>query len=146
VRLNGRGRPDTVPAMRTLLALAAAALLLGCAPDRNTPLGEIPKLTSLEDVMDNQKTSADPQFAKIGQASFSDADYVAFGLTGERIQVTSAKIKDFSKGPEFDAFAVKLGEKAKALSTAAAAKDAAGARTALTEMKATCKACHSKFK
>jgi cytochrome c556 len=132
--------------MRTLALLAGAALLLGCAPDKNTPLGEIPKLTSLDDVMDNQKTSADPQFAKMGQATFTDADYAAFGQTGERIQVTSLKIKDFSKGPEFDAFAVKLGEKAKALSAAAAAKDAAGAKAALTEMKATCKGCHSKFK
>jgi cytochrome c556 len=132
--------------MRTLVALAAAALLVGCAPDKNTPLGEIPKLTSLDDVMDNQKASADPQFAKVGQASFTDADYAAFAQTGERIQATSLKIKDFSKGPEFDAFAVKLGEKAKALGVAAAAKDAAGAKAALTEMKATCKGCHSKFK
>ncbi len=132
--------------MRTLTLLAAAALLVACARDMSTPLGDIPKLTSLEDVMFNQRTSADPQFAKVGQAAFTDADFAAFGQTGDRIQATSQKLKDFSKGPEFDAFAVKLGEKAKALSTAAAAKDAAGARAALTEMKATCKACHSRFR
>jgi cytochrome c556 len=41
---------------------------------------------------------------------------------------------------------MKLNEKAKALGVAAGAKDAAGARAALGEMKATCKACHSKFR
>jgi cytochrome c556 len=65
--------------------------------------------------------------------------------------VTSIKIKDFSKdfpkGPaDFEALATRLNEKAKALGAAASAKDAASARTALTEMKATCKECHSKFK
>ena len=128
------------------LVLVVAVVLCGCASPKNTPLGEIAKLTSLEDVMDNQMGAADPQFAKIGAASFTDADYAAFGLAAERLQVTSLKTKDFSKGPEFDAFAVKLNEKAKALGVAAAAKDAAGAKAALTEMKATCKACHSKFK
>ena len=133
------------------IVLVAFTLLLGCAKDQFTPLGEIPKLTKLDDVMDNQKAAADPQFAKAGQASFSDADYAAFGQAADRLLVTSIKVKEFSrvypKGPaDFEALATRLNEKAKALATAAAAKDAAGAKTALTEMKATCKECHSKFK
>lgn len=129
------------------IVLASLVLLLGCAPNMNTPLGEIPKLTSLDHVMDNQKTSADPQFAKIDAATFSDADFASFAQSAERLQATSLKTKEFAKGrAEFEALAEKINEKAKALGTAAAAKDAAGAKAALTEMKATCKECHSKFR
>lgn len=139
----------TVPAMRPIL-LASLVLTLSavsCAPDKNTPLGEIPRLTSLADVMDNQKAAFDPQFAKVGHDTFSDDDFAAFAKSAERLQVTSLKDKDFSKGrPAFEALATRLGENAKALGAAAAAKDTAGAKTALTEMKATCKECHSKFK
>ena len=122
-------------------------MLLGCAPDKNTPLGEIPKLTDLGDVMDNQKTAADPEFAKMGAATFTDADFAGFAQASERIQATSLKSKEFSKGrAEFEALAMRVNEKAKALGAAAAAKDAAGAKAALTDMKATCKECHSKFR
>jgi hypothetical protein len=132
--------------MRKVL-LVAAVLLLGCAPDKNTPLGEIAKLPTLEDVMDNQKTAADPQFAKMGSATFTDADFATFGQAAERIQATSLKTKEFSKGrAEFETLTMRVNEKAKALATASAAKDATGAKAALTEMKAACKECHSKFR
>ena len=131
----------------TVLAAAFALAAVHCgAPITNTPVNDIPKLTSLETVMDNQATVADPQWKKIGETSYVDADWTAFALVSERIQATSLKTKDFSKGPDFDALAMKLNEKAKALGTAAAAKDAAGASGALAEMKATCKECHSKFR
>ena len=131
----------------TVLAAAFALAAVHCgAPITNTPVNDIPKLTSLETVMDNQATVADPQWKKIGETSYADADWAAFALVSERIQATSLKIKDFSKGPEFDGLAMKLNEKAKALGTAAAAKDAAGASAALGDMKATCKECHSKFR
>ena len=125
--------------------LALAAVHCG-APVTNTPVNDIPKLTSLETVMDNQATVADPQWKKIGETSYADADWAAFTVVSERIQATSLKTKDFSKGPDFDALAMKLNEKAKSLGTAAAAKDAAGASAALGDMKATCKECHSKFR
>jgi cytochrome c556 len=83
---------------------------------------------------------------KAGESSYADADYNAFAKVSERIQATSLKIKDFSQGPEFDALAMQLNAKAGALGKAAAAKDAAAASQALTEMKATCKDCHSKFR
>ncbi|HZS40664.1 MAG TPA: cytochrome c [Polyangia bacterium] len=132
--------------MRTTL-LALAVLACGCAPPiKNVPMAEIPKLTKLDDVMDVQATLADPQFKKIGAASYSDADWAAFADAAERIGATSAKIKDFSKGAGFDALAMQLKDKAAALGTAASAKDASAASRALAEMKATCKECHSKFR
>lgn len=133
----------------TLLALAVAAAaglpLFACVPTVNTPIQDIPKLQSLKEVMHNKATTADPQFAKIGDP-FTDADYTAFAEAAPRLQATSLKTKDFTKGPEFDALAQRLHDKAQALGAAAAAKDAAGANTALEEIKATCKECHSKFR
>jgi cytochrome c556 len=129
--------------MRIILGVI---LVLGCAAKRSTPLEEIPKLTKLADVMDNQSTVADPLFKKMNQTAFTDEEFKAMEDAAARLQVTAPKIKDFSKGPEFDALATRLGEKAAALGEAAKAKNAAGAATALQEMKATCKECHSKFK
>lgn len=137
-------RSSLLPALLALpLALAAAS----CGPPiKNTPLADIPKLTSLAEVMDNQATVADPQFAKRDQATFTDADYTAFAEMSERINATSLKIKDFSKGADFDALALKLNQLAGSLGKAAAAKDAAASGQALKDMKATCKECHSKFR
>jgi cytochrome c556 len=135
--------------MKNSLSIATilAAAALGCSPPvRNTPIDQIPKLTSLEEVMDNQATVADREMAKAGESSYSDADWAAFANVSARIGATSAKIKDFSKGPEFDALAARLGDNAKALGDAATAKDAAKASAALGDMKATCKECHSKFR
>jgi hypothetical protein len=136
--------------MRTVYlasAAALAALAASCGPPvMNTPVEQIPNLKTLAEVMDNQATTADPQFKKIGEASYSDADFKAFEATSARLKVTSQKIKDFSKGPEFDALATRLGEKAAALGDAASRKDAAASSEALKEMKATCKECHSKFR
>ena len=123
-----------------------AFLLMGCAPKRNVPTSEVPKLTKLDDVMDVQATVADPQFKKIGQASYADVDFAAFSDLADRIQATTTKLKDFSKGPGFDALAVQLHDKAVALAQAAQAKDSARSSGALAEMKATCKECHSKFR
>ncbi len=125
---------------------AALLLFVGCAAKRSTPLEEIPKLTKLADVMDNQSTVADPLFKKMDQTSFTDDEFKAMEDAAARLKVTAPKIKDFSKGAAFDALATRLGEKANALDEAAKAKNAAGASTALKEMKATCKECHSKFK
>ncbi|MEZ4312494.1 MAG: cytochrome c [Polyangiaceae bacterium] len=137
--------------MRTILAAAltasAALAVIACGPPvKNTPVAEIPKLTTLDEVMDNQATTADPQFKKIGNASFTDEDFAAFAEAAQRLAATSLKTKDFSKGPDFDALAMKLNGTAEALGKAAEAKDGAAANAALTEMKATCKECHSKFR
>jgi hypothetical protein len=130
--------------------LALALVVAGAAacgpPIKNTPIEEIPKLTKLEDVMDNQATVMDPLFKKISASSFSDEDWAALTAAGARVQATSLKIKDFSKGAEFDALAMKLNQYATDLSNSYASKDAVAANTALGNMKATCKECHKKFR
>jgi cytochrome c556 len=132
--------------MRTI-ALAALTLLFACAPKKNTPINEIPQLKTLEEVMDNQSTTADPQFAKMNNASFTDAELADLTNAAARLQATSLKVKEFANGrTEFDAFAGQLNEKSKALATAASAKDPAGVRAALADMKAACKGCHAKFR
>ena len=115
-------------------------------PQRDVPAGDVPKLTSLMDLMDVQATIADPQMKKAGNATYADADYAAFAEVSNRIQATSAKAKEFTRGPDFDKLADQLHETAAKLGTAAAAKDAKGSSDALVAMKATCKECHSKFK
>jgi hypothetical protein len=129
-----------------VVATAAAALAACGPPHRDVPAGEVPKLTSLEHVMDVQATIADPQMKKAGAASYTDEDYAAFTEVSNRIQATSTKAKDFSKGPDFDKLADRLHETAVALGKAAGAKDQKASSDSLAAMKATCKECHSKFK
>lgn len=130
---------------RHLVALFAP-VFFACVPHRDVPANDIPKLTQLKEVMDVQATVADPAMGKAGQATYTDADWTQFADVATRIQATSTKAKDFSKGPEFDQFADKLNGTAVALGKATEAKDAAGASKALGDMKATCKECHKKFK
>jgi hypothetical protein len=129
---------------RSLVLVVVA--LAGCFPKRDLPPDEIQKLDALAKVMDVQATIADPQFGKIGNASYTDADWGAFADVGSRLQVTSQKTKQFSKGPEFDGLADQLHTKAEALTTAATSKDAKAASDSLSQIKATCKTCHSKFR
>jgi len=137
---------------RTLLAsvvtvISAGALAAACVPHRDVPAQDIPKLTSLKDLMDVQATVADPQFKKIGdEAKYADADYAAFTDVATRIDATSLKAKEFTKGPEFDKLADQLNATAKKLGAAAGAKDGKASSEALAAMKATCKECHSKVR
>jgi hypothetical protein len=129
-----------------VVVVAAGALAACGPPHRDVPAAEVPKLTKLSDLMDAQATIADPQMKKAGAASYTEADYAAFTEVSTRIQATSTKAKDFTKGPDFDKLAFQLHEKAVALGKAAEAKDAKASSDALAGMKATCKECHSKFK
>jgi cytochrome c556 len=138
-------RPLTSIRFAAVVTLGLSTLA-ACVPTRDLAPDQIEKLGKLKEVMDVQATVADPEFKKIGRTAFSDADWAAFADTGNRIQVTSHKIHEFSKGPEFDQLADRLHASAEALSAAAVAKDAAAAPAALADMKATCKTCHSKFK
>ena len=125
-----------------MIVFAAA----GCVPHRDYPPDQIDKLAKLADVMDVQATIADPQFKKVGEASFSDADWTAFADVASRLQVTSKKIHQFSKGPGFDKLADDLHAKAEQLATTTSSKDVKATSDALASIKATCKECHSKFK
>ncbi len=133
--------------MKKLLLAVVVAGAAACGPPQmNTPVNEIPKLTKLADVMDNQATVMDPLFKKADQPTYTDEDWAAFTAASTKVQATSLKIKDFSKGPEFDALAMRLNQQAAALGNAYASKDANAARDALKSMKATCKECHKKFR
>jgi cytochrome c556 len=133
--------------MRKLMLAFVVAGIAACGPPiKNTPVAEIPKLTKLDDVMDNQATAMDPLFKKIGATAFTDEDWAALTAAGAKVQATSLKIKDFSKGAEFDALAMKLNQYATDLSNSYASKDTVAANTALGNMKATCKECHKKFR
>ena len=129
-----------------LLAVLVAGAAACGPPIKQTPVEEIPKLTKLDDVMDNQATAMDPLFKKIGQTQFSDSDWAALTAAAARVQATSLKIKDFSKGAEFDALAMKLNQQAGELGATYTTKDPAAASTALANMKATCKECHKKYR
>ena len=132
--------PILAPVVSSLLSLVSGA----CVPHRDVPASEVPKLTSLSDLMDSQATIADPQFKKIGdEAKYTDADYAAFAEVSRRILATSTKSKDFTKGPAFDGFADKLHGTAEALGKAAEAKDGKASSAALAAMKQVCKDCHS---
>jgi hypothetical protein len=131
--------------MRTATFVIACGLA-ACVPHRDYPPAQIDKLAKLDEVMDVQATIADPQFKKVGQESFSDADWAGFADVAARLQVTSKKIHQFSKGPGFDKLADDLHAKAEQLGTTSAAKDVKATSDALASIKATCKECHSKFK
>ncbi len=133
--------------LRLVLVLGVPLLALpACAPKRHVTVEEISKLGKLSEVMDAQATYADPMFKKRDQAAFTDAEYAELTDASARLQATSLKIKDFSKGAGFDELATRLHDRTAELGTAAQGKDGAGVRKALTEMKATCKECHSKFR
>jgi cytochrome c556 len=133
--------------MDKLALVVFVAVAAGCGPPvRNTPIGEIPNLTKLAEVMDNQATVMDPLFKKMGQTQYNDEEWAALTSAGTRLQATSLKIKDFSKGAEFDALAMKLNQYATDLTNSYANKNAAAANDALANMKATCKECHKKFR
>jgi cytochrome c556 len=136
---------ETMKRLMLVVLVAGAAVACG-PPKKQTPVEEIPKLTKLTDVMDNQATVMDPLFKKIGQTTYTDEDWAAVTAAAAKVQATSLKIKDFSKGAEFDALAMKLNQQATDLGNSYATKDAAAAKTTLAAMKATCKECHKKFR
>jgi soluble cytochrome b562 len=141
-----------------LAATATLAALPSCGGEPNSwepkfAHGEMPTYNIdpmlapvLDLLMDAQAAAATPQFKKIGAATYTDEDFTEFAELGRKIGETSKQLKDFSKGPAFDALAARLNEKAAELSKAAESKSADAARAALLGMKTTCNDCHSKFR
>lgn len=127
------------------LSLVTVAVV-ACVPKRDLAPDQIEKLTKLDEVMDVQATISDPQFKKIGAEGYSDADWAAFADMASRLQVTSRKIHQFTKGPAFDALADALHARAEALAQSVAAKDTKATSAGLAAIKATCKECHTKFR
>ena len=66
-----------------LVFFATSLPVLACSPPKlSTPLADIPKLATLDEVMDNQATVADPQWKKIGQSSYTEAGRAEVGKGG----------------------------------------------------------------
>jgi len=132
---------------RHVTIVSALLGLAACGGSKSQlQVDDINKLTKLGQVMEAQANLADPQFKKRDQQTFTDAEFATFADVGTRLQATALKTKAFTKGEGFDALATRVHDRAADLVTAATAKDAAGARKALTDMKATCKECHKKFR
>jgi soluble cytochrome b562 len=128
-------------------ALASSLSLTGCVPKREVALADIPKLPNIDELMFAQANVADPQFKKIGQPSYTDADYAGFVDAGQKLQATAQKVRaSFSKGPEFDQLAARLEDFAKQLASAGESKNGTAASQALSDIKNTCKTCHKKFR
>jgi cytochrome c556 len=137
--------------MRAFLIVCAFALA-ACPAKKDTPLEEIGKLPTLKDVMDTQSTIADPLFKKIGKERYQDKEKLDDEIWGKladasaRINATSVRIREWTKGAEFDALANRLTSKADALARAVDAKETNTVNTILKDMKATCKECHQRFR
>lgn len=132
--------------MRVALLLSFT-FAVGCAaPKKEVTPEQVQGLTKLDEVMAAQATYADPLMKKRDQPAFTDAEFAAMIDASARLQATSMKTKEFSKGPGFDELAARLHGQAEALGAAGQAKEADKARAALTAMKEICKECHSKYR
>lgn len=134
------------------LSLTAVAAL-SCVPEPKKAYSpdEIQNLDSLEELMRINAAKADPLFGKRDQASFTDGELTEMAEAGATIEASAKRVgeKFGGQGNYDDGFvdyAKELAGQAKALSDASAAKDAAGARKALTDMRNTCKACHGVYR
>ena len=132
--------------LASLAAIAALATVACAPPHRDYTAAQIQQVGKLDELMDVQATVADPQFKKIDKGAYDDQDWAGFADASARLSATSAKIKQFSKGPGMDALADKLHANAEKLGQAASAKDAKAASDDLAAIKATCKECHKAFR
>lgn len=130
-----------------LIALVGVGAFIGCGPAHFIGNSEIPSARTIGPVMWSQAQLADPAFKKINAPAYLEADWIAFAALGERLQITSAKLKqDFSQGENWNALAIALGTHGKELIEASQAKDHKAASTALATTRATCRACHNEFR
>lgn len=133
------------------LALVLMGGAVSCLPKPKQDYSneQLKQVDSLEEVMRVQAATMDPQFSKIGNTKFTDAEFAALVSAGQRIQTSSevVRTKHSTKRPaSFAAFAEQLGKYAGELSAAAEAKDAARSSAALQQMRDTCRACHKEHR
>ncbi len=138
------------------LALAAWAILFtatigGCVPKPKQVYStdQVKQLESLEELMRVQAETADPQFNRIGQATYTDGDYASMADAAQRLQATAETLKtrfSASRPPSFQTYAMRLGELAGELLAATQKKDVAQASTALTGIRETCRTCHKEHR
>ncbi|MFI5300033.1 MAG: cytochrome c [Polyangiales bacterium] len=137
-------RRMTAPAR---FALASLLSLTACgAPILQAAAPQIRALPDLEQVMDASATTADPQFKKVGAASYSDADWASFAETASRLDAVGERAKAFTMGADFDKLADQLRAQAAELGKAVSAKDVGATSKAIDAIHGTCRTCHSAFK
>jgi hypothetical protein len=133
------------------LALAAGLLFFvaagGCVrkPKQDYTNDQVKGIESLEELMRVQAQTADPQFAKIGQAAYSDREFAGMADAAQRLQSSSEILRtrlSANRPPSFATYAARLSEQAGELLAAASAKDAAKASASLTGIRETCRTCH----
>ena len=130
-----------------LIAVLGVGSFVGCGPAHYIDNAEIPTAQTLRPVMWSQAELADPAFKKIKATTYSDADWTAFAALGQRLQISSAKLRqDFSKGGDWNALADALGVHAGELVDAAKMKNHQAASAALVATRATCRDCHKEFR
>jgi hypothetical protein len=140
-------KTPTIQRSAILIAILVAGSFIGCGPAHFIGNSEIPTAKTLGPVMWSQAELADPAFKKIAAPAYLDADWASFTALGQRLQITSVKIKqDFSKGGNWNALADALGVHAGELVDASRAKDRKAASTALAATRDTCRACHKEFR
>jgi hypothetical protein len=140
-------KTNTLQRSAVLIVILAAGSLVGCGPAHFIGNSEIPTAKTLGPVMWSQAQLADPAFKKITAPAYLDADWAAFIALGERLQITSVKLKqDFSQGDHWNALAEALGVHGGELINAARAKHTKSASNALASTRATCRACHNEFR
>jgi hypothetical protein len=134
------------PIRRLLVAVPFALLAAGCGPSVRYTDSDVPKLTVLKDIMWAQAQAMDPQFSRMFQSTYTDDEFADIGAAATRLQLTAPRIKEFSKGPDFDKLADELNNNAVQLGAAAGAKNAADTSRELREIKDTCRSCHNRFR
>jgi outer membrane murein-binding lipoprotein Lpp len=137
------------------LAVAAGALCMtvasGCVPKpkQNYTTDQVKTLESLEELMRVQAETADPQFNRIGQSSFTDADYASLAQAAGRLQATSETLRSRhsqNRPPTFTTYATRLNELSGELLAAAQAKEAAKISDTLTSIRDICRTCHKEHR
>ncbi len=131
--------------------LLLGATLGGCVPKPKQVYtnDQLKQVESLEEVMRVQAATMDPQFGKIGNAQFTEAEFAAMVGAGQHLQASAGVVREkhsSKRPPSFASFAEQLGKYAGELTAAAEAKDAVRASTALQQMRDTCRACHKEHR
>lgn len=133
------------------LACGTTVTAAGCLPKPKQTYSndQLQQLDSLEEIMRVQAQTMDPQFAKIGQAAFSDEELNTLVAAGQRMQVSAETIRKrhgSARPPGFAVLAAQFGTQAGELVGAAQVKDHAKVSASLSAMRETCRGCHKEFR
>jgi len=140
------------PARKTrIVACAALVALLGaCSPPvRDYGEKKILEVQDLEELMYVQATVADRRFRLARRAdpeAMKPDQFGEFEDMGRRLLAAARVLPRFSKGPEFDAYAKQMGERAGELERAAKARDGKATIELAGQIRQVCAACHDKFR